>query len=94
LIEFRERKVQQQSVGLQEVHHKKAMGVLKLGASMVETHQWELSKLGGELSDLCVTESPQEQTSHCLPLPACQCFASNSVDHFFLIISHNISIDR
>ena len=27
----------------------KAMGVLKHGAGMVGTHQWELSELGGEI---------------------------------------------
>jgi hypothetical protein len=35
----------------------KAMGGLKHGAGMVATHQWEFSKLGGEILGLWVRES-------------------------------------
>jgi hypothetical protein len=47
-----ERKIWQQSVALREVHPKKAMGIFKCGAGVVLTHQWELSKLDGEISEL------------------------------------------
>jgi hypothetical protein len=30
----------------------KAMGVLKHGAGVVKTHQWELNELGGEILEL------------------------------------------
>lgn len=47
LIHVQERKVQQQCVGLPEVHHKGCEG-LKNRAGVVTTRQWELSELGGE----------------------------------------------
>jgi hypothetical protein len=44
---FKERKVQQKSMGLPEVHpdHR----VLKQGAGVVATHHWELSELDGDV---------------------------------------------
>jgi hypothetical protein len=46
-----DRKVQQQSMGLSDVHHK-GHGILKHGAGMVRTCQWELRELGGENLEL------------------------------------------
>ena len=47
-----ERKVQRQSVGLPNVYPEKEMGVLKHQTGVVVTRQWELSELGGEISEL------------------------------------------
>jgi hypothetical protein len=39
----------------------KSVGIWMYKAGMVTTHQWELNKLGGEISELQVRESPQDK---------------------------------
>ena len=61
-----ERKVQR--CGFARSTPQEAVGIWKHGAGVVVTHQWELYKLGGEISELRVRESPRGENSllvHC-----------------------------
>ena len=62
----------------------KAVGIWKRGASMVVTCQWELSELGGEISELWVRESAEMRTGQ----PASRCLASIVWIAFLKNISH------
>ena len=64
-----ERKVQEQSVGLPDVHHKDHGGFEAWGSSHITTCQGKPRELGGEILEFWVrVSSRNKQVSHCPPV--------------------------
>ena len=74
LIWVQERKVQWQSMGLPDVHHK-GHGGFEAQVGMVGTRQWEPSELGGDVSGAPGQSFHEiKQVGH-----ICQCLASQPI---------------